>query len=222
MATTTKGRRAAHAKPARHQDEGAPARSPRGRKRSEASRDAILQAALTLLDEGGFAALSIEAIAARAGVGKQTIYRWWSSKAAVVLEALSARAQEDIPLRDTGSFEQDLRRFFSDTFAALRSGQGRVVRGLMAEAQLDPEFGRMFREQVIEARRATLRALLERGVKARALPARVDRELLMDLLYGPMWYRLLVEHAPLDDAFAAKLARSALRAAQEPNEPRGP
>src|SRR3954471_7262811 len=89
-----------------------------GRRRSNKSHKAILQAALDLLEQDGYRALTIEAIAARAGVGKQTIYRWWPSKAAVVLEAFTVNAATQIPQPNTGSLQQDLQKFFAATLHA--------------------------------------------------------------------------------------------------------
>ena len=179
-----------------------------GRKRSEAARRAILDAALELLRLHGYARLTTDAIARAAGVGKQTIYRWWPSKAAVALEALTELGRA-IPSPETGSLEGDLAAFLASTFRLLRGPRGTaaVLKGLMAEAQLDPEFARGF-AVFIASRRGALRAILERHA-GRAEPARL--EAAVDMLFGAMWYRLLVGHAPLDIAFARALARLSAR-----------
>src|SRR5438874_11732549 len=109
-----------------------------GRPRSEATRMAIEAAALAELKERGYASLTIEGIAARAGAGKQTIYRWWQSKADVVLDAMLELAAARIKIPDTGNLQDDLRSFLSDTFR--QRGQRPVLAGLMAHAQLDPVF----------------------------------------------------------------------------------
>jgi AcrR family transcriptional regulator len=183
-----------------------PARPPAGRKRSEASRQAILEASLKLLRERGYGSLTTDAIAVSAGVGKQTIYRWWSSKAEVVLEALTDQARA-IGAPETGGLESDLEAFFDASFRVLRgrSGTGPVLKGLMAEAQLDPAFGSRF-ATFIEARRSALRALLLRHAKPGVLV-----EGMVDMLFGALWYRLLLGHAPLDSAFARTLGRLAAR-----------
>jgi AcrR family transcriptional regulator len=172
-----------------------------GRKRSEASRRAILDAALELLRDGSYGVLTSDAIAAKAGVGKQTIYRWWESKAEVVLEALTEHARA-VAAPDTGGLEGDVRAFFEATFRLLRGprGTGHVLRVLMAEAQLDPAFAPRF-AAFIETRRTALRAVLLR--RARADSAAVDA--MVDMLFGALWYRLLLGHAPLDKALAGRL-----------------
>ncbi|HEX6536816.1 MAG TPA: TetR/AcrR family transcriptional regulator [Gemmatimonadaceae bacterium] len=193
----------------------APARPP-GRPRSEPARRAILGAALALLAEHGYRALTMERIAATAGVGKQTVYRWWPSKAAVVLTALGDHAEERIPLPDTGDGRADVTRFIRDTLAAWRGPAGPIVRALMAEAQLDPAFARLFREQLIDRRRAGFRALLVRARARGEIGPHADLELLMDLAYGAMWYRLLLDRAPLSAATAAAIARAVFAAGEAP------
>ncbi len=178
------------------------ARGRPGRKRSTAAQHAILDAALAVLAERGYAQLTIEAIAAHARVGKQTIYRWWPSRGAVLLEALRRHAALEVAEPPAVSLERDVRRFLARTFRALGPPIGDALRAVVAEAQLDrallPDLQRL-----IADRRAALGAVLARhGVSAR------DQDLVLDLAYGPMWYRLLIANAPLDDAFAARLARA--------------
>ncbi|GCF09551.1 hypothetical protein KDI_31150 [Dictyobacter arantiisoli] len=137
------------------QEPGAP-----GRRRSDQSHQAILQAAREELEQVGYRALTIEGIAARAGVGKKTIYRWWSSKAAVVLEALTSNAEVQVPFSDTGSLAGDLTAYFELSFPGLRGKSGTVLSGLAAEAQLDPDFAREFQQTFIVPRKQELVALL--------------------------------------------------------------
>ncbi|MFL6074226.1 MAG: TetR/AcrR family transcriptional regulator [Mycobacteriales bacterium] len=184
-------------------------RSP-GRPRSERARRAILDAAYAQLAAHGFADLSIEGIAAAAGVSKQTIYRWWPSKAEVVLEAMLDRAGVLVPPVDTGVLEDDLRAFLETTFAAAEPTLIRVLTGLMAQATLDPAFGRVFNERFLAARRDILRELLERGVARGELPAGHDLDVRVDAVYGLLWYRLLVGHRPLDSATARELTELVL------------
>ncbi|WP_224372768.1 TetR/AcrR family transcriptional regulator [Hyalangium versicolor] len=177
-----------------------------GRKRSEHSRTAVLEAALRLLREQGYAALSIEAIAREAGVGKQTIYRWWTTKGSVVLEALAEQAEEDIPIEDHGSLQRDVESFMAVTFERATPETSAVLKALMAEAQLDPDFGMELRTSLIDRRRASFRSVLLRARERGDLPADANVDLLTDVVYGVMWYRLLIGHAPLDRKLASELA----------------
>jgi AcrR family transcriptional regulator len=184
------------------------ARPKPGRRRSESSRQAILEATLGLLREMSYAAFTMDAVAARAGTGKQTIYRWWSCKGALVLDALLAEANAQIPAPETGSLAGDLEAFLRATFRALRGDKGLapVLRALMVEAQVDPAFREVFRRALLEPRRALLAEVFSRGCGPRKLPP-AELQTLVDAIYGAMWYRLLVGHAPLDDAFARALAQ---------------
>lgn len=179
--------------------------APAGRPRSIRAHHAVLQAALDLLKERGYKAVTIEGIADRAGVGRQTIYRWWPSKAAIVLEAAAAMAEVQVQVQERGSLRHDLQIFLERTFRALEQ-TGPIMRGLMAEAQLDPAFGAALRTGFIEQRRRVLRGILRRGIARGELKQEIDCEFLIDVLYGSMWYRLLNQHAPLNKRFASQLA----------------
>lgn len=179
--------------------------SRRGRPRDEAARSAILGAAMALLRAQGYRAITIEAIAAKAGAGKQTIYRWWPSKAAVCLDALATHAEFAIGVPDTGKLAKDLDMFLEATFAALKRGSAPIVRSLMAEAQFDPRFAKDFRRRFIALRRRAGAAIIERAIERGELPRRADVEFLTDLVFGPMWYRLLNGHAPLDRRFKTQV-----------------
>ena len=183
-----------------------------GRPRSDEARQAILSAALAELGDRGYAAVTVEGIAARAGVGKQTIYRWWPSKADVVLEAAGVEAEARIAVPDRGSLAADLRGFLAATFR--QRSQQRVVVGLMAQALLDAAFAEKFREQFLFGRRAALRAVFERADERGELPAGVDVELLIDVVFGVLWYRLLIGHAPLTPRAARQLAELVERAVE--------
>ncbi|WP_081444551.1 TetR/AcrR family transcriptional regulator [Anaeromyxobacter dehalogenans] len=187
----------------------------RGRPRSDAARQAILTAALELARTRPPADVSVEAIAAQAGVGKQTIYRWWRGKAEVLLEALADLAEAEILESDMASLEADVRAFLEASFDAIEHQRlAPVLRGLMAEAQRDPGFARAFRARFIERRRDAARRLLDRARRRGELGRSTDPELLVDVLFGALWYRLLVGHAPLDRAFARGLARAVARVAR--------
>ena len=170
-----------------------------GRWRSEDSRDAIVQAAAELVVEQGYAAVSIEKIAQRAGVGKQTVYRWWPSKGDVLMEALARKADVHIALPDEGSWAADLRRMLDDSFALARVPQlGELLRALMVEAQPDPAFGARFRGEFLERRRAALATLVERARQRGDLPAAPTAGFAAYVVFGVLWYRLLAVPQPFD------------------------
>jgi AcrR family transcriptional regulator len=187
------------------------ARGP-GRPRSARTREAILAAALDLLERRGYRAVTVEGIAAEAGAGKQTIYRWWPSKAALVLEAFARRAETEVPVPDTGNLQRDLECFLEKAFEVLSGGTARIVRGLMSEALLDESFAVELRNRFINERRRALMRILERARERGEIRPEVDLESAVDLVYGPMWYRLLNRHAPLDARFARDLAGLVTRA----------
>ncbi len=166
-----------------------------------------------MLAERGFAEASIEAIAARAGVGKQTIYRWWPSRADLILDVYLERTERELPgAGEAGSAADEVRSLLGQLARLLGStDSGRIVAGLVAQAQHDPEFAVRFREHFISRRREILAAVLERGQRDGEIRPEIDLDLAVDALYGPIIYRLLFAHAPLDEAFADHLARDLLR-----------
>ncbi|MER6733873.1 TetR/AcrR family transcriptional regulator [Streptomyces puniciscabiei] len=181
-----------------------------GRRRNEAARRAILDAALELLADADGAPVSVETIARAAGVGKQTLYRWWPSKGAVLLDALTDRAAQDVPAPDTGSLRADLRELAVATFeASRRPPSGPALRTLVREAARDPHLAELMRT-FTESRRAAVRRVLERGRERGELSADRDVDLLVDQFYGFFWYRFLLGHGPLDRATAVELADSLL------------
>jgi AcrR family transcriptional regulator len=191
-------------------DDG-PRRAHTGRRRNEAAREAILDAAFRLLSGPGAEALTIDSIAAEAGVGRQTIYRWWPSKGAVLADALVRHARVVVPERDTGSFTGDLTAFFVDSFAGLGyEGYADRLRQIVAEAQHDEHVARVLAD-FTAVRRAALHALLERGRDAGELAADTDLDMLVDMAYGVLYYRLMVSHAPLDEKAARSLAAELTR-----------
>jgi AcrR family transcriptional regulator len=188
-----------------------PRRPHTGRRRNDAARDAILDATFRLISDPERDGITIDAIAAEAGVGRQTIYRWWPSKGAVVADALARRAQAAVPERDTGSFTADLAAFLVDSFAGLQDpGYSGRLRQIVAAAQQDEHVAQVLAD-FTAVRRAALRALLDRGRAAGELAPDADLDMLTDMAYGVLYYRLLVGHAPLDEPAARSLATELAR-----------
>jgi AcrR family transcriptional regulator len=186
---------------------------PRGRPRSETARRAILAAAARLVAERGYGALTMEGIARSAGVSKQTVYRWWPRKSAVVLEALSEAAQAVAPDSDTGSLEADLRLFLRRTVTG--AGQNApMLAAMMAEAQLDEEFGGPFLSGFLARRRDVLREILERGRARGEVGSGADLDFVVEVAFAALWYRILGGHAPLNRRFADRLSQTVLALAR--------
>ncbi|OIV35685.1 TetR family transcriptional regulator [Mangrovactinospora gilvigrisea] len=181
----------------------------RGRPRSQEARRAVLDAALRLCQEDGYQELTIKGIADTAGVGRQTVYRWWHTKADILVEALVdlRRRFPDGLFPDTGDTLRDVETLLESTFALTRSSTGRAITGLMADAQSDGRLSAVLREEVIGPRRAHLRGILERGVERGELAQQppVSLDLAVDFAFGTMWYRLLDRHGPVDEALAAEI-----------------
>lgn len=161
----------------------------------------MLEASLALLAERGFRAVTMEAIAERAGVGKVTLYRHWPSKAAIVMDAFLAKVELEAPHRATASALDDLRSHMLAVMRLFRGPSGSLVAGLIAEGVLDPEVGEALRTRWVAPRRAEARRVVERAVAGGELPTDCDVEALLDGLYGPIYFRLMVGHRAIDRAF---------------------
>jgi AcrR family transcriptional regulator len=172
-----------------------------GRPRSETTRRNILRATIRLLEHGTVQSLTIEAIAREAGVGKATIYRWWDSKALVVIDAfidhhiVRTPMPRDLPPADA------LAIHFAALVHEYAGWSGRIVAQIIAEGQADPAVLREFRERFHYGRRAVVREVLDLWRREGNIPTPSDIEVLSDLIYAPVYMRLLVGHAPLDDTF---------------------
>ncbi|MFJ6081785.1 TetR/AcrR family transcriptional regulator [Streptomyces sp. NPDC092369] len=193
---------------------GGPGRRHHGNRhgRSEEARRAVLEAADDLLVEKGFAGVTMEGIAARAGVAKQTLYRWWSAKTDILMDALLQDAVEDLTPPHTGDLARDLRDYLRQLAWFLgESDPGAVFRALIAQAQLDPAFARDFRSRCLGPQRLRDQEVLQRALDAGLLPADLDIEAETGRLVGPLYYRVLVSDEPIGEAFTDGLADAFLR-----------
>jgi AcrR family transcriptional regulator len=183
-----------------------PATRAPGRPRSNTSRAAILKAAYQILRESGFAGFTVEGVAARAGAGKATIYRWWQTKGTLAIEAfLVAVAPRMDAVQETNSALADLRRQVHIAATLYRGRVGQLVRELIALGQEDSETNRALRSDFVEPRRQAALQLLRRAQTAGEIDAATDIEVLADALWGPIFHRLLVSRMPLDRGFIDKL-----------------
>jgi AcrR family transcriptional regulator len=193
--------------------------SAQGRPRSERARHAILKAAIELVNEHGVAMVSVEAIASRAGVSKATIYRWWPNKASVVTDGfLELIAPETLFSIDTGSVKQDILSQMRELAKLFVGRNGQIISGLMAEAQADPDVRAALLSRWVFARRDAVGELLQRGMESGELRSDLDLDVAMDALFGPIYYRLLMGHLPLEQSFVDSLANHVVSGLAPRNE----
>ena len=177
-----------------------------GRPRSAESHRAILDAAATLLSERGYAGITIEGVAARAGVGKSTIYRRWTSKAALYVELYAELAAQVVPPADTGSLVGDLELLVKGAFKLYRTtAAGLALAGIVAEAQSAPEVSRMVRNEFVPSRRHITLAILERAVERGDIERHVDLDVVSEIISGAVWFYVLAGTRLLDDRHAKRL-----------------
>lgn len=180
----------------------------------------MLRAARALLEEAGPAAVTMEAVAARAGVGKPTLYRWWPNRHAVAMAALMEGTRETERPARSRSPVQALRQQLRETAATFATRTGRNVAAMIATSDPDTELSKAFRNQFVLARRDEGRALLVAGIERGEVRRDADVEAALDLIYGALFFRLLVGHAPLDDGFVEGLLDAALRGLAVTRSPR--
>jgi AcrR family transcriptional regulator len=165
--------------------------------------------------DGDTSKLTIDTLASAAGVGRQTIYRWWPSKGAVLIEAMIERASLLVPAPDTGSLSGDLAAFLVSTFHAAGSGNTpAALRGVIAEAQRDQRTASLL-DEFTESRRAALWEVFTRGRASGELPADADIGLLIDQAFGVLWYRMLTGRGVLDTDSATRLAAGLTKQASD-------
>lgn len=186
-------------------------------RRNERSRAAILDAALALITESGYAALTIEAVAARAGVGKQTIYRWWKGRGEIVLDALADQLAAAGPqaLPDTGDIEADLRLVVRATVAELADPKlSEITRALTVESLISEDFADQVRDRILRPQLDTIKDRLRGHIRAG-----VDLDQAVELFVGPMYHRWMLRTGPLTGEYAdgiVELALTALRPRDQP------
>lgn len=203
-------------------------RAPNPARRNEVTRRAILDAALDLVVASGFDGLSVESIAERAGVGKQTIYRWWPSKGAVLLDAFTEHRVEDrasvavLGDLDTGDFARDVRRVLRDTSRAFATPTWEApYRAITVAIQSDPTLAAQTFERLVGPSLNDVRTWLARAQTRGEVRADLDLDVAVEMLLGPLFHRWLLRTAPLTDAYADTLA-DALIVALTPDPPTPP
>jgi AcrR family transcriptional regulator len=188
-----------------------PARRGRPRSETAGSHEVILDAVYALLQETSVRDLTMEAVAKKAGVGKPTLYKWWPSKAALVFAMFHERMASFPPLAATSAVEETIRNRVRRLIGEFGGAFGKVMAELIAEGQSDPAVLRELYDQHIHARRAQTIADVERAKETGEFRADTDAETLVDQLVGPLYYRMLLRIAPLDEAYGDKLIDQILR-----------
>ncbi len=170
---------------------------------------AILTASYDLLLESGFETVTVEKIAERAKVSKATIYKWWPNKAAVVMDGFLFAAAARLPVPDTGVAFDDIVIHASNLVRFLTSPEGRIIKDLIGGGQFDAGLSEAIRTRYIEPRRQEAGSLLERGVQRGELNKEQDIALGIDMIYGPIFYRLLMTGGTLDESYVKQLVTNA-------------
>ena len=188
----------------------------RGRQRSAEAESAILHATMELLAKRSLRDVTAEEIARNAGVSKATLYKWWPNKNIVALDAFLASMQEAVAIPDTGSAEHDFTIQFEAAIDFYKNASGRLLCHFIAEGQSDPELRTLFRERFLKPCRQNLKVIWQRGVDRGEIHPSVDGDLVLDLIFGPMVYRLLVGHGTLDESQARTIIRTVFGGVHRP------
>jgi AcrR family transcriptional regulator len=183
-----------------------------GRPRSEEHRDAVLKAAMELMQEDDLRRASVDRISARSGVSKATIYKWWPNRTAVAIEAFLHQIMVDAPVPDTGSAAEDFRLTLRGIMSFYSSPLGEIYAQLVGESQFYPTERERIRTHQVNVRRAAVTKIWHRGVARGELDPNVDSEVALDLIFGPAMYRLAIGHAGLTPADADAIVATAMRA----------
>src|SRR6201987_572304 len=178
---------------------------PPGRPRSEEARQAILRTTLKILGKKGFSDFKIEEVAARASVGKATVYRWWPNKGALIADAFASSTTRRLRCPDTGSVYADISQQIRQLIKIFRSRRGRIVSAILAAGQNDKDLIEAFRERFLWPRRREAYATLRRGIERGELRRDLDPDLLLHSLYGPIYMRFLIQHDRLTPEFVDRL-----------------
>lgn len=186
----------------------------RGRPRNTEAKNSILNASYDLLLEMGFGAVTVEKIAEQAQVSKATIYKWWPNKAAVVMDGYLFAATARLPVPDSGSVKEDLVIHAGNLAMFLSSREGKVITELIGQGQFDPGLAEAYRSRFFGPRRQEAWQLLERGVARGELKQELDIWSSIDLIYGPIFYRLLLTGDALNEESVRNLVLLALEGIQ--------
>jgi AcrR family transcriptional regulator len=186
-----------------------------GRPRSPKIHQAVLKAAADLVLAHGFRALTMDAIACGAGVGRMTVYRRWPNKAAIVMDAFVSKVDPGTLFVPAKTYKDSIRLQMRTMAKAFRGKDGALIRALLAEAQFDPELAVAFRERWTMPRRRMAIAYFQQGIRDGFLRSDVDPNAMIDVLYAPLYYRLQMGIGPLTDAYIDDIFEHAMKGLQK-------
>lgn len=179
-----------------------------GRPRSEEARKALLAATAHLMELKPIRNITIASIADEAGVGKPTIYRWWDSKCSIVMDAFLSKVETEMPPREDSSVVDAVTQQVLSVVDLMRGRSGRIVAEIVGEGQSDPHVLEEFRDRFFSQLLAPTRAIIEEGKRNGELDPDLDADVALDLIFGPIYYRLLIGHQPLSGSFADALPKT--------------
>ncbi|SOC06031.1 TetR family transcriptional regulator [Ureibacillus xyleni] len=182
-----------------------------GRPRSEASKTAILQAVIQLLEETPFSDLTIERIANTAGVGKATIYRWWSHKTFLVLDAFLMSVNSNLKFHENTTFRENFRQHLYNLSSVLNSSLGRTIISLVAESGVNSELANKFYTEYLKPRREESRILLKAAIAQREIQPSIHLDIVLDMFYGPVYFRLLIYKKEVDSTYVDSLINQVMK-----------
>lgn len=192
-----------------------PSASP-GRPRSEQARRAVLDAARALFAEQGYGAATIEAIAARSGVAKTTIYRSWSSRAAILVDVLVEMASALVPPPRSGDPMRAMATELRGIVGAINGPMGRLLTSLLGDAQVEPQVRAVLIERLFRPRSDASAGNISRAQAGGALRSDVPPHVAVDLLVGPLFYRMFVQHQPVTDTFVKQVLQYVVEGLRPP------
>jgi AcrR family transcriptional regulator len=200
--------------------DSSPAPGRGGRRRSEATHQSILSATREILVEVGVRGLTVEGVAARAGVAKTTVYRRWKSKDELALAVLIDMVEQFVAVPDLGDTEAEFIAFVSGAVRILGTTlMGRVMQGLVSDFAADPDLAKAFQTRVVTVRQNEVRRMVAVAIERGDMRADTDPELLHELLFGPVYYRLLLSGRPLEPEHAVRIVQTVLPAFAGPPAP---
>lgn len=187
-----------------------------GRPRSESSKIAILNATIDLLEKSGYSTLTIEAIAAHAGVGKATIYRWWANKSFLVFDAFLMSTETHMYFLEKTSIRENFRQQLHTLANILNGTLGRTMIALVAESGEDSELAKAFYTNYLNPRREDAKMILERAIAQGEIQSTINIDVASDMLYGPIYFRILIYKKKVDAEFIDTLVDQVMKGIDAP------